>query len=169
MSDEQAFRAAIAASPDDIGLRRVFADWLDENDRPEEAAYQRRWTPEVGNAESWLAAFAVEAGLTYEEVVMAARRYWLTGNDYGTGMNFEPGNVLAFGESNRKPDYDFDGGVYLSKFWECVGLVYGDTVPPDRRSDDVFVCCEFEDADLDPGLFPYPADLPPPKRDDWNE
>ncbi len=40
-AEESAFVAAVAAAPEDHGLRCVYADWLDEHDRPEEAARQR--------------------------------------------------------------------------------------------------------------------------------
>jgi uncharacterized protein (TIGR02996 family) len=54
MTDEQAFLAALAAAPDDEAPHKVFADWLDEQGRPEEAAYHRRWTKAVRDAEDWL-------------------------------------------------------------------------------------------------------------------
>ena len=41
MSDGDALRRAILAQPDDDTLRLIFADWLDENGRPERAAFIR--------------------------------------------------------------------------------------------------------------------------------
>ena len=41
MSDEDALLAAIIAAPDDDTPRLVYADWLDEHDRPEHAEYLR--------------------------------------------------------------------------------------------------------------------------------
>ena len=41
MTDEAAFLAAIAAEPDEDTPRLAFADWLDENDRPDEAELVR--------------------------------------------------------------------------------------------------------------------------------
>lgn len=41
MSEEDAFRAALAERPDDETARLVYADWLDERDRHEEAARHR--------------------------------------------------------------------------------------------------------------------------------
>ena len=38
---DAALLAAIVADPDDDTPRLVFADWLDENDRPDEAAFLR--------------------------------------------------------------------------------------------------------------------------------
>lgn len=42
MTDEDAFRAAIRAAPDDDAPKLVFADWLDERERHKEAADLRR-------------------------------------------------------------------------------------------------------------------------------
>jgi uncharacterized protein (TIGR02996 family) len=154
--DYDDFARAIAANRADTGLRGVFADFLDEHGRHEEAAYHRRWTPEVGAAEDWLAKFAGEAGLGYDELVRACRRYWQQGVEYGTGMNFSPGNVLAFGlGSETTPSYDFDGGVTRVELWRCVGLLYGDEVPEARRQEP-FICCEW-DEDLGDELAPYPT------------
>jgi uncharacterized protein (TIGR02996 family) len=52
--DERDFLAAIEAAPEDTAPHKVFADWLDEHDRPEEAVFHRRWTVEVAKAEAWL-------------------------------------------------------------------------------------------------------------------
>lgn len=41
MSDESALLAAIAANPDDDTARLAYADWLDENDRAEQAEFIR--------------------------------------------------------------------------------------------------------------------------------
>jgi uncharacterized protein (TIGR02996 family) len=41
VNEERAFRAAIAAHPDDDAPRLAFADWLDEHDRPAEAELVR--------------------------------------------------------------------------------------------------------------------------------
>ncbi len=57
--DRPAFEAAIAAAPGDEGLRRVYADWLDEHDEPEHAAFQRAWTAAARDAAlAWMADFA---------------------------------------------------------------------------------------------------------------
>lgn len=57
--EETAFRRAIAAAPADEAPRKVFADWLDEHDRPEEAAWYRTWTTAAAAAaREWLTAFA---------------------------------------------------------------------------------------------------------------
>ena len=41
MTTEAELLAALAAAPDDVALRLVYADWLDEHDRPRAAARER--------------------------------------------------------------------------------------------------------------------------------
>lgn len=41
MSDEAAFRAVLTENPTDATSRLVYADWLDEHDRPRDAALER--------------------------------------------------------------------------------------------------------------------------------
>jgi uncharacterized protein (TIGR02996 family) len=158
-TDEAAFRQAFADAPLDVGLRRMFSDWLLEHDRPEEAAYYQRWTEDVGRAEQWLNKFAVRVGYTYEHVIAGARRMAEPGVETGSGMNFEPGNVLAgfTHQDDHKPgglledfpapaDGDWMGNSGVNeKFWKCVELVLGKVVPEDRQIDSVFLCCEYDD------------------------
>lgn len=57
--DEQAFLDAIAADPEDQAVRLVFADWLDEAGRPEDAARHREWAALLPEAVAWLRGIAV--------------------------------------------------------------------------------------------------------------
>jgi uncharacterized protein (TIGR02996 family) len=58
-NDEQAFRKAMEANPNDEGLKKVFADWLDEHDRPEEATWYRAWTAQAAQESmKWFEEFA---------------------------------------------------------------------------------------------------------------
>src|SRR5262245_27846051 len=54
MSDEAAFLAAIRAAPDDVTLRLVYADWLDERGDPRAAWVRRevRWRAELERLDS---------------------------------------------------------------------------------------------------------------------
>ena len=54
IEEELAFLKCITEAGDDVAPRRVFADWLDEAGRHEEADYQRSWTPHVGKLEARL-------------------------------------------------------------------------------------------------------------------
>lgn len=60
VNDEDAFRQQIQATPDDDTLRAVFADWLEERGRTDEAAAQRNWKKSV----KWLKKFVAEDGRT---------------------------------------------------------------------------------------------------------
>lgn len=80
MNDEEAFLAAIAAAPEDEAPHKIFADWLDEHDRPEDAAYHRRWTIEVA-AEEWLKKFAHLVDADYDEMIGVAESH--CGNGWG--------------------------------------------------------------------------------------
>lgn len=44
-AEEAALLAAVAAEPGDETARLVYADWLEEHERPEEAAQQRKMAP----------------------------------------------------------------------------------------------------------------------------
>lgn len=50
LNNEAAFLAALEANEDDEPTRRIFADWLEEHGRYEEAQRQRQWT----GAKAWL-------------------------------------------------------------------------------------------------------------------
>ena len=56
MSECEAFLQAIAANEDDITVRLVFADWLDEQGEHEEAERQRKWH----EGKQWLIQFCQE-------------------------------------------------------------------------------------------------------------
>jgi uncharacterized protein (TIGR02996 family) len=91
MSEREAFESALRVDPYDRVTRLVFADYLEENDQPEEADWQRAWTPRRQKGEEYLRGFAdrINAGersrgwpgdppvpeVTFEEVVEAARAY----------------------------------------------------------------------------------------------
>lgn len=46
LAERTAFEKAIKDNVQDIANHRVFADWLDENDFPEEADFHRKWNVE---------------------------------------------------------------------------------------------------------------------------
>lgn len=63
MSDRASFEAAIKENRYDTAIRRVFADWLDENGFDDEAVFHREWTAEWQRAEDWLRNFATTLGV----------------------------------------------------------------------------------------------------------
>jgi uncharacterized protein (TIGR02996 family) len=71
MSDRDALLAAIRAQPDEDTPRLVYADWLDENDRPERAAFIRAQV-ELARTPPW-EPFAVRCRWHAPEVVSGKR------------------------------------------------------------------------------------------------
>jgi uncharacterized protein (TIGR02996 family) len=101
---EDAFRKALAEDPYDLATHLAFADWLDENDRPEEADLQRRWTAlKQRESERWLKAFAEEVsscetilgdrvhpdGFTYEDVIRTGHNYLNEGDKVHVGEQIQ--------------------------------------------------------------------------------
>lgn len=56
MNLQEGFLKALEENEDDTATRLIYADWLDENNQPEEAARQRAW-PE---AKRWMLEFVRE-------------------------------------------------------------------------------------------------------------
>ncbi len=91
--DEVAFRAALACEPADDTTRFVYADWLDEHDRPSHAAYLR--------------------SIRRAKFVRRVRQ-WLDGNDPFTGERPSlgaPGFLEPFTDYNR--DYPSWGVLHV--------------------------------------------------------
>lgn len=63
-AERQALIDSLAADPDNDGIRLAFADWLDEHDEPEEAAWQREIARERPGAIEWMTKFAKDCGET---------------------------------------------------------------------------------------------------------
>jgi uncharacterized protein (TIGR02996 family) len=84
-----AFLKALEKSPRDSGARMQFADWLDEHDRPEDAAQQRYMASEEGqkrqDAEQYMRRFCEKYGANYDELLraVAAGEGYCFGDDDG--------------------------------------------------------------------------------------
>jgi uncharacterized protein (TIGR02996 family) len=73
MNDEQLFLEAIKSAPDDFAPRGIYADWLDEHDRPIEAGIYRQWKPLEGkpkNPVGWGGNVSVLLGKTLADVLV---------------------------------------------------------------------------------------------------
>ena len=74
MNMKDAFLKSLAENEDDITIRLVYADWLDEQGEHEEADRERRWPP----AKEWLVRFCQEHSqsrqLTFPELIEFGRR-----------------------------------------------------------------------------------------------
>ena len=61
--EERCFLRAVEAAPLDEAPHGVFADWLDEHDRPEEADWHRRWrAADALAARGWFEKLSREKG-----------------------------------------------------------------------------------------------------------
>src|SRR5438309_15079 len=67
LSQYKSFLEKLAKNPYDETTHRVFSDWLDEHDQPEEAQTHREWTKEKQKAEDFLKDLSRNVGMTWEE------------------------------------------------------------------------------------------------------
>lgn len=63
MVEEQDFINHLEAEPRDYTVRYIYADWLDENDRPEDAARQRSYE----SADKWMDEFCKDRFHYYDD------------------------------------------------------------------------------------------------------
>lgn len=153
MSDRQLFLDAITSNPRDMDLRKVYADWLDENDCPEQADIQRTMTIEqYQEAESWMVDFAsycssytddgyshhFQTGwepddstirratftLTKEQLLQKANE-WLDNGEYWTQWGFEGARDRMYNDEEI--------------FWKHFQTLTGRFVPDDKKSN--FISC----------------------------
>lgn len=133
MGERDAFEAALAETPDDEGLRQVYADWLDDHDEVEHAAFQRAWT-QAAKAEAWkwLAEFASghftggyddhpEREYTAEDMVQA-------GHDW---MNDKAGWGITIQQGSQSVQDELYGKAAKVEWWRNWSLATGVFVPAD--------------------------------------
>jgi len=130
-----AFKKAIAAEAWDAEWPRlIYADWLEENDEPEEAMRQRKWT----EAARWLHDFAARCGytgydddiqepITFDTLVQAGHD-WIDHEDYFTQIGSEEARTLMWEPGNRE------------LFWEHWQTVTGIKVSDEQKEVAPFSC-----------------------------
>ncbi len=81
----KAFLQALERNPTDEAMHKVFADWLDEHDEPEEADKQRKWSLEKYEAQERIVRFATRYadGDTEGMVEGLLRGQYCFSSDYG--------------------------------------------------------------------------------------
>ena len=133
MADEDAFRKRIQADPEDDTLRGVFADWLDERDRHEEATAQRDWRKSV----AWLRTFVAQDGIgdgEDDEYSFDEFLDWIKEQvkDGGTEISFGPAEGIMYDlEENDRTRRDF---------WRHFGIATGFIVPEDDQGKHSYSC-----------------------------
>lgn len=70
--EQAAFMDALIDDPEDVTTRMIYADWLEENGLDQEAANQRKWTPEYQQAYNWMMAFSVISEVPYKDLLTSA-------------------------------------------------------------------------------------------------
>ena len=93
--ERQAFEEALKENRYDEACHKIFADWLDEHDQPEEADWHRKWTKERQEAEDWMRDFASKCGVhctnysEYCDKVHKAYEEWRAAGRPEGGPNLE--------------------------------------------------------------------------------
>jgi uncharacterized protein (TIGR02996 family) len=67
------FTKALKDNPRDHDTRLVFADWLEERGKDDEAMDLRKWTPEWQDSVDWMHSFVERANQSYEYVMTCAK------------------------------------------------------------------------------------------------
>jgi uncharacterized protein (TIGR02996 family) len=120
---EQEFLLAISANPRDWYARKVYADWLNEQGRDDEAEYHRGWDDAKQDAVEFMTCFAAEVVTEFydnvtnpvavEEVMQAARDYLKDGT-----------SVCLSGDGFRAEGAFSDDDV-REEFWRHFGVLEG--------------------------------------------
>lgn len=110
-----AFRQRLIDDPYDQATRLVFADFLEEHGREEEASIQREWTPESHRkATEIIHELAWGTGMTLSGAIEAMTE------SLDTGLGIE------LGIDGDLPDICYD-----DRIWEAYSILTGRTVPKD--------------------------------------
>lgn len=138
MNEQQGFLDAIKQNPRDFVTRKIYADWLDEHDFPEEAQKQRNWNDEKQDAYEWIGNFGRIIG---------------SDTDYYDESDYKRENISADRLIELAIDR-LDGGsdaIYLSfetpeesytmntEFWQKIKIITGRDIEDDHY--DNFVRC----------------------------
>lgn len=154
-SDEASLLAAIDAAPLDEGLRGVYADFLDEQDRPEEATRQRKFVAAYHTiceftrdyTEGWeydADGEQIPGSLKYDfGKVMREVAHWResiekNGQTYRTRWGFDMTHELCF-STDHAQDALNDPDT-RRRFWEAFEVLTGYRPPDDIRHQEWYRC-----------------------------
>ena len=147
MSDEEkAFIASCEANPVDEAPRLVFADWLDEHDRPEDAQRQRQWVA----AYRFLMPFVRGGEHDYDEKtykpippkdvpfkeMMKSINYWAE-SIKRKGLD-RYGDTICF-DSKYAQDELWDK-TKRAEFWRCMEIITGLSASDELRNQEGYSC-----------------------------
>lgn len=120
MTDEAGFLAALAEHPECETTRLVYADWLDEHERPEEAARQRRMAP------GWRALVLHKMAPRLDGGDKEPVRTWF-GRKYSS-RDYDPDQDWLELIADRAPQEDFSRSVTADDCPSCRRSEQGDAL-----------------------------------------
>ena len=147
--DRETFLKAVDDAPLDENLRNVYADWLLDNDQPEEADRQRQWVKayhfikqftreqEDGGWKYDDQGERIPGSLTFTyEKVMAEIEYWKECVTEGT--RYIPKGSIGF-STDYAPDRLEDAKT-RREFWRCFQVITGVEAPEGLRKQKRYRC-----------------------------
>jgi hypothetical protein len=139
MDERDTFEAAIKADRYSQALHFAFADYLEEHGLDDEAAEQRRWTPEWQESVDWLHDFVQRTGgtctnyneavcaadeqladITYEQLIQAGHDWILNGDDFVQHGSDNARNLMQHNEVREQ-------------FWQHWAIAARTEVAEDKR------------------------------------
>jgi uncharacterized protein (TIGR02996 family) len=149
VTEREQFEVAIVAAPKDDALRKVYADWLDEHDEPEEATRQRQWVASYTWLEELAAGCTVdtydpetredhERPMTAEDLVQAGRDWVVRAPDVNDWMSL----VTFFSNFySEEAEAALDDPEKHKLFWDHWSVVTGVAVADQSRGDGAVFHC----------------------------
>lgn len=128
MSEEQAFLNAIEDDPRDWDTRKIYSDWLEDQDRLQEADFQRQWNDERQDAKEYIENLS--DNWSYDEIMETLDRVYDAGEP--TREDWERG----FGLSQDI----YPGTKEFDDLWKAWSLVRFKEVTDDVKERDLFIC-----------------------------
>lgn len=147
--DEKAMLAALKKTPLDEGLRLAYADWLDENDRPDEGQRQREWIKAFNyilqftrtDEESWEYDDEGEKipdshTINYKGVMDEVE--WWRSTVTGEYTQYGLGGSIGFGTTYAQDA--LQDAATRREFWRCFKVLTGVEAPEDLRNQEWYHC-----------------------------
>jgi uncharacterized protein (TIGR02996 family) len=144
MSMELVFTVALEEDPLDTTTRNAYADWLEENDRPEDAERQRKWVGSYHFIKEFTDAYDYECDKN-DEPISDEKRYSISGvlgevefwKEVVTGKN-QYTQELCF--STVRAQDALSDPTTRQKFWEAFYNITGVDAPQKIKDQKVYRC-----------------------------
>jgi len=127
----KAFTDQIAANPNDLNNRRIFADWLDEHDEPELANEQRKMVAEAESGVTGAKARMMEAAMEYNTYCKTPEESYQK-----LLSDAQDGDIVFYG----KDGYEAEFLSEYPEFWNDVELLTSKKIDDNHRENASFHC-----------------------------